>query len=64
MIWKRLRKPTPEQEADFQKRMSDENLTWKDKLAMVLGAYVTILLPCILVLLGFGFLILLIFGAF
>ena len=64
MIWKRLKKPTKEQEAEFQERMSNADLTWKDKLAMVLGAYITILLPCILVLLAFGFLILLIFGAF
>ena len=60
--WKRLKKPTKEQEAEFQERLSDENLTWKDKLAMVLGAYITILLPCILILLAIGLLSMLLFG--
>lgn len=64
MIWRRLKKPTAEQEQEFQERMSDEQVSWKDKLAMVLSAYVTILLPCVLILLAFGFLVLWIFGAF
>lgn len=64
MIWRRLKKPTPEQEQDFQERMSDAQVTWKDKLAMVLSAYLAILLPCILILVAFGCLVLWIFGAF
>ena len=63
MIWRRLKKSTPEQDEQFRQTMSDAKVTWKDKLAMMLSAYVTILLPCLLVLLVFGFLILLLFGA-
>ena len=63
MIWRRLKKSTPEQDEQFRQTMSDEKLTWRDKLAMMLSAYVAILLPCLLVLLVFGFLILLLFGA-
>lgn len=64
MIWRRLKKPTKEQEQDFQKRMSDTQVTWKDRFAMVLSAYLTILLPAALILAAFGFLVLWIFGAF
>lgn len=59
MIWRRLKKATPEQEKEFEERMSSEEVTWKDKIAMVLSAYVAILLPCILVL---GVIALLIIG--
>lgn len=64
MVFRRLKKPTAEQEREFQELMSDEQVTWKDRLAMVLSAYLTILLPCVLTLLAFAFLILWIFGAF
>lgn len=60
---KKLKKVTPEQEEEFRKRMEEANLSKKDKLAIVLSAFLTILLPCALILVGFGFLILWIFGA-
>lgn len=60
---KKLNKVTPEQEEEFRKRMEEANLSKKDKLAIVLSAFLTILLPCALILVGFGFLILWIFGA-
>ena len=63
MIWGRLKKPTPEQEKEFKERMSSEEVTWKDKIAMVLSAYVAILLPCIVIIALFALLILWIFGA-
>ena len=63
MILRRLKKNTQEQDEQFRQTMSDEKLTWKDKLAMMLSAYVAILLPCLLVLLVFALLILLLFGA-
>lgn len=63
MFWKHLKKSTPEQEAEFQERMSNEKVTWKDKLAMVLAAFLTILLPCALVVTVLGLLILWMFGA-
>ena len=64
MIWKRLKKSTPEEEKEFKERMSDENLTFKDKLAMIISAILVIVLPCLVILLALSFLILWIFGAF
>lgn len=52
MIWKRLKKSTPEQEEEYQKQLQETNVTPREKLVMVLTAYVVILLPCLLVLLG------------
>lgn len=63
MIWRRLKKATREQEEEFRGRMSDEKLTAKDRVAMVFSAFLVIVLPCLAVLLIFGLLILLLFGA-
>jgi len=63
VIWGRLKKSTPAQEEEFKERMSSEEVTWKDKIAMVLSAYVAILLPCIVIIALFALLILWIFGA-
>ena len=63
MIWRRLKKATREQEEEFRERMSDEKLTAKDRFAMVFSAFLAIVLPCLAVLLIFGLLILLLFGA-
>ena len=63
MIWRRLKKATREQEEEFRERMSDEKLTAKDRFAMVFSAFLVIVLPCLAVLLIFGLLILLLFGA-
>ena len=52
MIWKRLKKSTPEQEKQFAEQMKEAGVSPKDKLLMTLTAYVVILLPCLLVLLG------------
>ncbi len=52
MIWRRLKKSTPEQDAEFQERMTEAKLTFKDKLAIVLSAYLVLLLPALAVLLG------------
>ena len=57
MIWRRLKKATREQEEEFRERMSD------DRFAMVFSAFLVIVLPCLAVLLIFGLLILLLFGA-
>lgn len=64
MIWRRLKKPTREQEEEFSDRMSDPEMTGKDRLAMVLSAFLVIVLPCLLVLSAFALLILWMFGAF
>lgn len=61
MIWKRLKKASPEQEADFRERMTE--LEKGDKLALILSAFLVIVLPCLAVLAGLGALILWIFGA-
>lgn len=63
MIWRRLKKATREQEEEFRERMSDEKLTAKDRFAMVFSAFLVIVLPCLAVLLIFGLLLLLLFGA-
>ncbi len=61
MIWRRLRKSTPEEEEDFKKRMTEEKVPLKDKLLMILTAYVVIVIPCLLFLVGLSALVLWIF---
>lgn len=67
MIWRRLKKATREQEEEFSERMSDETVSRKerarDHFAMIASAFLVIVLPCLLVLVGFALLILLLFGA-
>ncbi len=63
-IWKRLKKSTPEEEAEFRERMSEENVPFTDKLIMLLTAFVVLVLPSALILLGISLLVLWIFGAF
>ncbi|MBQ9162945.1 MAG: hypothetical protein IJX74_06685 [Clostridia bacterium] len=54
---------TKEELRDFRDRMSDKEITAKDRFAMILSAMLVIVLPCLLILLGLGFLMLLLFGA-
>lgn len=64
MWWKRLKKPNPEEEKKLREDIQKEGgLEKKDLPAMILSALITILPVCILVLGGFGLLILLICGA-
>lgn len=51
LFFKRLKKSTKEQEEAFRQQMQDENMGWKDGLAMVIAGFITIVLPCLLVLL-------------
>ena len=62
MIFKRLKKSTKEEEAQFSQMFEEEKVGWKDKLAMLIAAFFTIMLPCVAVLLGFAALILWIVG--
>ena len=62
MIWKRLKKSSPENESDFKKRMSDERLPVQDKVIMILTSFVVIVLPCALILIGMSLLMLWVFG--
>ncbi len=58
MIWKRLRKATKEEEIQFGKMLEEEKVGCKDQFAMLVSAFFVIFLPAVLVLLGFGALIL------
>ena len=62
MIFKRLKKSTKEEEAQFSRMLEEEQVGWKDKLAMFVAAFFTIMLPCVAVLLGFAAVILWILG--
>lgn len=62
MIFKRLKKSTPEQEEAFAQMLEQEKVGWKDRLAMMLSAYVVIVIPCLLVLIGICLFMLWIFG--
>mgnify|MGYP003410674848 CR=1 FL=1 len=62
--WKNLKKSTPEQEEEFQNMLEEEKVSWKDRLAMILAAYLTILLPCAVILIVLGLLLIWIFGGF
>lgn len=62
MFLRRPKKETKERKQEFRSRMENPQVTWQDKFAMVLSAYLTLLLPAILILLAFGYLALWIFG--
>lgn len=59
---KRLKKLTPEQEEERRQEIAKEDLTWKDRFAMVFSAYVVLLVPSLLILLAICLVALLIFG--
>lgn len=63
MIWRRLKKASPEKEKEFQEMMASEEITLKDKFSMLLSGCLVILLPCAVILVLFALLILWIFGA-
>ena len=62
MIFKRLKKSTKEEEEQFSMMLEEEKVGWKDKLAMLIAAFFTIMLPCIGILLGFAALMMWIIG--
>ncbi len=54
MIWKRLKAPknlTPEEAEARRKELDQLHLSWKDKLAMTLSAYLVLFVPAVLFLL-------------
>ena len=59
-----MKKSTPEQEEEVKEMLDQEKVSWKDRWAMVLAAYLTILLPCAVILTVVGLLIIWIFGGF
>lgn len=58
------KKADPEREKEFSEMMEREKVGFRDGFAMLLAAFLTIVLPCLLVLGGLAALILLLFGAF
>lgn len=54
MIFKRLKKSTREDEQQFSDMFEEEKVGWKDKLAMLIASFFTIMIPCILILVAFG----------
>ncbi len=62
MIWRRLKKSTKEDDENFAKMMDDEKVSFKERMLMVLTAYGVIMVPTVLILLAFGFVILLVVG--
>ncbi|MBO4283072.1 MAG: hypothetical protein J5958_00460 [Clostridia bacterium] len=63
MIWRRLRPASKEDEEEFRKRFEEADPPFKDRLLMVLTGLLVVGLPAALFLVGFGFLMLWIFGA-
>lgn len=65
MIWRRLKemkKPSPEEDEAFRKGMEGMKVDWKERLLMTLTAYVVIVLPCLLLLIGLSAFMLWIMG--
>ena len=63
MIFKRLKKSTKEQEEQFGRMLEEEKVGCADKFAMLVAAFFTIMLPCIVVLVAFAALMLWLVGA-
>lgn len=61
---KRLRKSTPEDDEHLARAMEENDVGLKDKLAMIVSAFVVLVLPSLLVLLVIAGIALLIFGGF
>ena len=59
---KRLRKSTPEEDKQFCETMQSSGIKFKDKFAMVFSAYLVIVMPCLLVLVGLSLLAMFILG--
>ncbi|MCI5955887.1 MAG: hypothetical protein MRZ54_02765 [Clostridiales bacterium] len=60
MFLKRLKKSTPQQDAEFRERM--EQVPFLDKLIMIGTAFVVIVLPCLAVIVGMSLLVMWILG--
>lgn len=62
MIWKRIRKSSQEEEKKFQKELREAGVSFREKLVMTLTAYVVLVLPCLLLLIGLSAFMLWIMG--
>ena len=61
-IWKRLKKSTPEQEEEFREIMTEEKVGFKDKMAMIVSAFIVLVVPSALVLIILSVIVLALFG--
>jgi hypothetical protein len=59
-----LKPVTKEQEEEFSKTLKENKVGFKEGLIMTLTAFVTIVLPCLLILGVLSLIVLWIFGAF
>lgn len=59
MFWKNITKPDPKKEKELRDQLSNEEIGWKDKLAMIVSAYAVLFFPAVGVLLLLSFLVLL-----
>ena len=59
---KRLRKSSPEEDEQFRELMQQNDVGFKDGMAMILSAFLVIVLPCLLLLCGIAVLGLWLFG--
>ena len=62
MIWRRLRRSTPEDERELDRRMDEIKTSPKDVLAMMASAFVVIVLPCLAILVGLSLAVMFLFG--
>ena len=62
MIWRRLKKATKQDQQEFNQRLQEADLSWKDKFAMIVSAFFVIVLPCLLVLVALSLFVLWLFG--
>ena len=58
-----LKKPNPEKEKEFRENVAREKIDAKDRLAMMLAAFVTVLLPCLFILTTISLFAMWVFGA-
>lgn len=62
MIWRRLKKSTPEEDRELDQKMDEVRMSPKDVIAIMASAFVMIILPCLAVLLGLAFVAMFLFG--
>ena len=60
--WRNLKKATAEDEEKFRQRMQENQVGFKDGLAMTLAAFLVIILPAALILTGSCLLVMLLLG--
>ena len=61
--WKKLNKSTPESEKEFSDRFKEAGVTWKDKFAMIIAAFITLFIPACLILAALVLFTMWLFGA-